>query len=88
MPLSYRDDLLLALIVRSKRKRSNDGTPIYQSIHPKVSKKSEVEKTAAAIVNLDKNPTYNPTPVGKYLSCLKNIGTIQTIKQENAIEFW
>ena len=66
MPLSYRDDLLLALIVRSKRKRSNDGTPIYQSIHPKVSKKSEVEKTAAAIVNLDKNPTYNPTPVGKY----------------------
>ena len=47
-------------------KRSNDGTPIYQSIHPKVSKKTEIEKTAAAIVNLDKNPTYNPTPVGKY----------------------
>merc|ERR1712025_429327 len=25
-----RDDLLLALIVRSKGKRSSDGTPIYQ----------------------------------------------------------
>ena len=56
----------MALIVRSKRKRSNDGTPIYQNIQPKVAKKiSEVEKTAAAIVNLDKNPTYNPTPVDK-----------------------
>ena len=65
-----RDDLLLALIVRSKRKRSSDGTPIYQSVAPssKISKRttsSEVSSAANVPATSQDVPTYNPTPVDK-----------------------
>ena len=55
-----RKDVLLALIVRSKRKRSHDGTPVSSS--SKRSKKSPIEDVQDTQEDTETN-TYIPTPV-------------------------
>ena len=60
-----RKDVLLALIVRSKRKRSNDGTPVSSSAAKRVKKSSSLNLTDDDIKDMldESEKSYIPTPV-------------------------